>query len=143
MQFTPAFIRQAVASGRYRTAEDAVREALTRWENSERARTELMAALDEATLLKTLAAQSGLPHVWLRRGLVDPEVVALVPQEKARLYSVVPMFPRACAARTRTSGIGSAITAINGRVAFSLPMRPSFSAASARRHHRPLASCSR
>jgi len=51
-----------------------------------------MAVLDEATLLKTLAAQSGLPHVWLRRGLVDPEVVSLVPQEKARLYSVVPMF---------------------------------------------------
>ena len=43
-----AFIRQAVASGRYSTAEDAVRDALARWENSERSRAELMAALDEA-----------------------------------------------------------------------------------------------
>ena len=43
-----AFIRQAVESGRYRTTEDAVREAMARWEENERARLELMAALDEA-----------------------------------------------------------------------------------------------
>ena len=51
VHFTPeqeAFIRKAVAHGRYRTAEDAVRDALTRWENSERTRAELTAALDEA-----------------------------------------------------------------------------------------------
>ena len=43
-----AFIRRAVESGRYRTTEDAVREAMARWEENERARLELMAALDEA-----------------------------------------------------------------------------------------------
>ena len=31
-----AFIRQAIASGRYRSPEDAVRDAMTRWEESER-----------------------------------------------------------------------------------------------------------
>lgn len=51
VQFTPdqeAFIRQAVASGRYRTAEDAVRDAMTRWEEGERSRLMLLAAFDEA-----------------------------------------------------------------------------------------------
>ena len=38
VQFTPdqeAFVRQAIASGRYQTAEDAVRDALARWEADE------------------------------------------------------------------------------------------------------------
>jgi putative addiction module CopG family antidote len=53
MQFTltpdqEALIRQAIASGRYRTPEDAVRDAMARWEERERARVELLAALDEA-----------------------------------------------------------------------------------------------
>jgi putative addiction module CopG family antidote len=43
-----AFIQQAIASGRYRTAEEAVQEAMARWEEGERARLELMTALDEA-----------------------------------------------------------------------------------------------
>jgi putative addiction module CopG family antidote len=43
-----AFIRQAVAEGRYRTAEDAVLDAMARWEESERARAELLSAFDEA-----------------------------------------------------------------------------------------------
>ena len=49
-----AFVRQGVASGRYRNAEDAVSDALTRWAKHERSRTELLSALDEAeTDLKT------------------------------------------------------------------------------------------
>jgi Arc/MetJ-type ribon-helix-helix transcriptional regulator len=51
VQFTAdqeALIREAIASGRYQTAEDAVREAMARWEESERARIEILAALDEA-----------------------------------------------------------------------------------------------
>jgi len=51
VQLTPdqeAFIRKAVASGRYRSVEDAVRDAMARWEEGERARLELLAALDEA-----------------------------------------------------------------------------------------------
>ena len=43
-----AFVRQAIASGRYQTPEDAVREAMARWEDAERARAELLAAVDEA-----------------------------------------------------------------------------------------------
>lgn len=53
VHFTPepdqeAFILKAIASGRYRTAEDAVRDAMGRWEEGERSRAELLAALDEA-----------------------------------------------------------------------------------------------
>ena len=43
-----AFINQAVASGRYRNAEDAIQDAIARWEEDERARLELLAALDDA-----------------------------------------------------------------------------------------------
>jgi putative addiction module CopG family antidote len=43
-----ALIRQAVASGRYPNAQEAVRYAMARWEEGERARLELLAALDEA-----------------------------------------------------------------------------------------------
>ena len=51
VQLTPdqeAFIRKAVASGRYPSVEDAVRDAMVRWEEGERARLELLAALDQA-----------------------------------------------------------------------------------------------
>ena len=43
-----AFVQQGIASGRYRNAEDAVREALARWEDLERSRVELLACVDEA-----------------------------------------------------------------------------------------------
>ncbi|MGO8790120.1 MAG: type II toxin-antitoxin system ParD family antitoxin, partial [Terriglobia bacterium] len=46
VQLTPdqeAFIRQAVASGRYPSAEAAVRDAMARWEERERVRVELLA----------------------------------------------------------------------------------------------------
>ena len=43
-----AFIKQAIESGRLRSREDAIREALLLWEERERSRTELLAALDEA-----------------------------------------------------------------------------------------------
>jgi Arc/MetJ-type ribon-helix-helix transcriptional regulator len=43
-----ALIREAVASGRYRNAEEAVQDAMARWEERERARAETLAALDEA-----------------------------------------------------------------------------------------------
>jgi putative addiction module CopG family antidote len=39
-----AFIRQAVASGPYPSTENAVRDALARWEEDERARLELLAS---------------------------------------------------------------------------------------------------
>jgi putative addiction module CopG family antidote len=42
------FIQLAIASGRLRRAEDAVREALSLWEERERARAEILAAVDAA-----------------------------------------------------------------------------------------------
>jgi putative addiction module CopG family antidote len=42
------FVRQAIASGRFRREEDAVEEALSLWEERERARIEILAALDES-----------------------------------------------------------------------------------------------
>jgi putative addiction module CopG family antidote len=51
VQPTPAqqaFIKYAIESGRLHREEDAVREALSLWEERERAREELGAALDEA-----------------------------------------------------------------------------------------------
>jgi Arc/MetJ-type ribon-helix-helix transcriptional regulator len=43
-----AFIRQAVANGRFAREEDAVREALAQWEERERRRAEFLATLDDA-----------------------------------------------------------------------------------------------
>ena len=43
-----AFVRQAIESGRLRREEDAVQEALSLWEERERARAEILAAVDAA-----------------------------------------------------------------------------------------------
>jgi Arc/MetJ-type ribon-helix-helix transcriptional regulator len=43
-----AFIRDAIESGRISREEDAVREALSLWENRERRRAEILASVDEA-----------------------------------------------------------------------------------------------
>ena len=51
IQFTPdqeAFIRKAIASGRLHREEDAVQEALALWEERERTRAEILAAVDDA-----------------------------------------------------------------------------------------------
>ncbi len=51
VQLTPdqkAFIRLAIESGRLRHEEDAVKEALFLWEERERMRTEILAAVDDA-----------------------------------------------------------------------------------------------
>ena len=42
------FVQRAIASGRLRREEDAVEEALSMWEERERVRIEILAALDEA-----------------------------------------------------------------------------------------------
>jgi len=43
-----AFVRQAIASGRLRREEEAVREALGLWEERERRRAEILNAVDTA-----------------------------------------------------------------------------------------------
>jgi Arc/MetJ-type ribon-helix-helix transcriptional regulator len=57
VQFTPdqqAFVRQAIDSGRLRREEDAVKEALSLWEERERRRVEILEAVDrsEASLAR-------------------------------------------------------------------------------------------
>jgi putative addiction module CopG family antidote len=43
-----SFVRHAIETGRFHREEDAVKEALSLWEDRERARVELLVALDEA-----------------------------------------------------------------------------------------------
>lgn len=43
-----AFVRQAIESGRLHSAEDAVEEALSLWEERERTRAEILASVDTA-----------------------------------------------------------------------------------------------
>ena len=43
-----AFIRQGIEAGRFVHPEDAIREALSLWEERERARAEILAAIDVA-----------------------------------------------------------------------------------------------
>lgn len=51
IQFTPdqkAFVRQAIESGRLQREKDAVQESLVLWEERERVRAEILAAVDQA-----------------------------------------------------------------------------------------------
>jgi type IV pilus assembly protein PilB len=48
--------------------------------------------ISEEELTKILGEQLGIPHVWLRKGLVDPQIVHVLPKEKALQYQVLPMF---------------------------------------------------
>jgi putative addiction module CopG family antidote len=51
VQLTPdqeAFIRQAIETGRLQRKEDALREAMSLWEERERRRLEILAAVDHA-----------------------------------------------------------------------------------------------
>jgi putative addiction module CopG family antidote len=51
VELTPdqrAFVQRAIDSGRFSREEEAVREALALWEERERRRIEILAALDEA-----------------------------------------------------------------------------------------------
>ena len=43
-------------------------------------------------LQTTLGEQLGIPHIWLRKGLVDPRIVHAVSKEQALQYGIVPMF---------------------------------------------------
>jgi putative addiction module CopG family antidote len=54
-----AFVRQAIATGRFHRAEDAVQEALSLWEQRERTRAEILAAVDTAEA--SLARGEGRP----------------------------------------------------------------------------------
>ena len=51
-----------------------------------------MGCVKEEDIVQVLGEQLGLPHVWLRKGIVDPKVVSLIPIEKAQLYHALAMF---------------------------------------------------
>ena len=48
--------------------------------------------LSEEELTCILGEQLGIPHLWLRKGLVDPHIVNILPKEKALRFQVIPMF---------------------------------------------------
>jgi type IV pilus assembly protein PilB len=43
-------------------------------------------------LTQILGEQLDIPHVWLRKGLIDPRIVQVLPKEKALRYQVIPLF---------------------------------------------------
>jgi type IV pilus assembly protein PilB len=49
-------------------------------------------AITEEELQQALIEQLGIQHIWLRKGLVDPRIVPVLPKEKALSYKVIPMF---------------------------------------------------
>jgi len=70
------FVRRAIESGRLRSEEEAVREALELWEERERRRLEILAMLDEADA--SLARGEGIPFT-------AESVKALAEEAKERL----------------------------------------------------------
>jgi len=48
--------------------------------------------LNQEELTAILGEQLGIPHLWLRKGLVDPRIVHILPKDKALLFQVIPMF---------------------------------------------------
>ena len=54
-----AFVREAIANGRFVRPEDAVQEALSLWEDRERRRAEFLGSLDDAKL--SLSRGEGRP----------------------------------------------------------------------------------
>jgi type IV pilus assembly protein PilB len=48
--------------------------------------------ITDEDLQLTLGEQLGIPHIWLRKGLIDPQIVQVLPKDKASLFKVIPMF---------------------------------------------------
>jgi putative addiction module CopG family antidote len=70
-----AFIKQAIETGRFHRAEDAVQEALSLWEERERRRLEFLATLDDARA--SLASGDG-------RSITQQSVLELAEEVKER-----------------------------------------------------------
>ena len=71
-----AFVRQAIETGRLVREEDAVKEALSLWEERERRRLEILAAVDKA--------ESSLSRGEGRRVTTQEEVTQLADDIKRR-----------------------------------------------------------
>ena len=48
--------------------------------------------ITQKELTRALSEQLGIPHVSIRKGLVDPSIIHVLPKEKAIQFNVVPMF---------------------------------------------------
>ena len=48
--------------------------------------------IDEKDLLNALSEQFGLPLIWLRPGIYDPEAIKLISKETARRLELLPLF---------------------------------------------------
>jgi putative addiction module CopG family antidote len=78
VELTPdqrAFVKRAIESGRFQNEQEAVLEALALWEERERRREEILAALDEAET--SLARGEG-------RSVTDDSVKTLGEEVKSR-----------------------------------------------------------
>jgi len=79
VQLTPdqkAFVRHAIESGRLRSEEDAVKEALSLWEERERRRLGILVAVDRA--------EASLAHGGGRRVTIPEQVKHLAADVKRR-----------------------------------------------------------
>lgn len=70
-----AFVRQAIKGGRFRNEEEAVQQALALWEERERTRAEILAAVDDAEESLTRG---------LGRALTESSIPTLVEEVKQR-----------------------------------------------------------
>ena len=66
-----AFVRQAIETGRFHRAEDAVQEALSLWEQRERTRAEILAAFDTAEASLARGAGRSITTQQSMRELAD------------------------------------------------------------------------
>ena len=74
--------------------EERIEEALALQQKRGRRMAQIMVDegwLAEKDLLSCLAEQLSLPLVWLRSGVVDPDVARMLPEEVARRLGVIPM----------------------------------------------------
>ena len=48
--------------------------------------------LSPEELTTIIGEQLGIPHIWLRKGMIDPRIVHVLPKETALHFQVIPMF---------------------------------------------------
>ena len=75
--------------------EDQLEQALAKQRETNKRLGQVLIDLKFVTeddIAAVLGQQLGVPHVWLRKGLIDPKIVSIIPREKAELYHVIAMF---------------------------------------------------
>ena len=75
--------------------EEQLETALTQQRKTKGRLGEVLVEMEFATpeeIISALGRQLEIPHVWLRRGLIDPTIVSTIPKAKAETFNVIPMF---------------------------------------------------